>query len=116
MNIGSAPELNDSADTAVAQSLSTVVGRPLHRYDVLGPLVAGITESLRELQTESENIVNGFRDRCMLTGHTVTFQDGSDSCEGICRGISDQGELIVESDRGTKHVRSGEARLVRTKT
>ncbi len=116
LNINSAPELDGHLEQTESRSLSQVVGRPLHRYDVLGPLVIGITQSLNDLHGSANDVINSFRDRCLLSGRAITFQDGPARRDGICRGITDTGELIVESDRGTQHVHSGEARLVRTKS
>ena len=49
-----------------------------------------------------------FRERCFLTGKTVTIeQPGGQALAGRCRGIDDEGALLVQSLAGEHRVRSG---------
>jgi BirA family biotin operon repressor/biotin-[acetyl-CoA-carboxylase] ligase len=49
-----------------------------------------------------------YRQRCLLTGKTVTIeQAGKAKIVGVCRGIDEQGQLRVQTERGEEAVASG---------
>jgi BirA family biotin operon repressor/biotin-[acetyl-CoA-carboxylase] ligase len=49
-----------------------------------------------------------YRRRCFLTGRTLTVeQPGGRQVVGVCRGIDDEGLLVVWTERGEVHVASG---------
>lgn len=49
--------------------------------------------------------------RCTTIGSTVTWDPGG---HGRAVGIADDGALVVETDEGTRHLRSGEVRHMRS--
>jgi len=61
----------------------------------------------------ADDLLAEFRSRCLLTGQVVRFRDARRSCEGLCRGVADDGELMVETVDGTRRLASGEADLIR---
>jgi BirA family biotin operon repressor/biotin-[acetyl-CoA-carboxylase] ligase len=49
-----------------------------------------------------------YRERCFLTGKTVTIeQPGGQQVVGLCRGIDDEGVLRLHGLAGEQRVRSG---------
>ena len=113
VNINESPDLSDEPNANATRCLAETVGRQLDRYVLLGPIVTSILAAIAELDESADDIVGEFRTRCLLTGQPITFQDGSDRRHGMCQGITDEGELIVQTDRGVRRLHSGEARLVR---
>ena len=113
MNVSSEPGLENNAQGISSRSLAQVVGRQLHRYDVLAPLVASIVSTINESQHSPITIIEEFRTRCLLTGQPISFQHKNQQCRGTCQGISESGALLVMTATGIQTISSGEARLVR---
>ncbi len=126
MNVGEAPQLeagppqesdhrfDPSPEPQPAQALAAVLGRELERYDLLDDLIRHLLQSLEEGEKRADHMMESFRERCLLTGQRVRFRDRDRFCEGYCRGVSDSGSLLVETDTGLRDLHSGEANLVRT--
>ena len=126
MNVGQAPELESSLPTdsanefdpgpgaQPAQGLAVVLGRELQRYDLLDDLIRHLLQSLEEGESQADRLIESFRKRCLLTGQRVRFRDRDGLCEGYCRGVSETGSLVVETDTGLRELHSGEANLVRS--
>jgi BirA family biotin operon repressor/biotin-[acetyl-CoA-carboxylase] ligase len=117
MNVSRAPELKtaDSSSTRIVppRSIAEVAGRPIDRYGMLESSVSQILESIEGLRKSDEEILGEYRSRCVLTGRRVTFRDGDEVVEGDCVGVTNQGELAIDTAQGRQHLRSGEASLVR---
>lgn len=116
VNVGSRPELPNDPRSCEVRDLSSCVGRKLHRYDLLPTFIEQIVETIAQLQRSGDDL-NGllgeFRQRCFLKDRQVTFQRGTESGRGVCRGVGPRGELVIETDRGLEHLTSGEANLIR---
>ena len=113
LNVGSRPDLGDDPNSQSVRSLQESLQRTIHRYDLLVAVVTSIVETLTETVANPNVVVGEFRNRCYLTGHTITFQKGSATRQGKCVGINDEGELVVETNSGQSTLQSGEANLVR---
>lgn len=113
VNVGEAPDLGDDPAAKHVQSVAQAVGRHVERYDLLEPIVVNIQQAFRLLDEDADELIAEFRSKCLLTGQTVTFQERHNDNVGACRGVSDDGELIVETATGQRRLQSGEARLVR---
>ena len=63
----------------------------------------------RELLAGSfDDAATAFRQRCLLTGKTVTIvQPGGRTVVGRCQGINDSGALVVQNEGGVELVHSG---------
>ena len=113
INVGSRPELTDDPSGSAVRDLSSCVGRELHRYDLLPAIVEQIVGTLANLQDTVDDLLVGFRERCLLDQKRVTFLVGAEARQGLCRGIGANGELLIETDQGLKRLTSGEAQRVR---
>ncbi|TWU47293.1 Bifunctional ligase/repressor BirA [Rubripirellula tenax] len=114
LNVSSAPELPKDAGIVAATSVAASVGRPMDRYGLLEPLVAGVLETVDELRTgKASDIVGEFRSRCVLTGQLITFDDGGTRMGGRCVGIRHDGGLLVETAGVVRTIFSGEANRVK---
>lgn len=48
-----------------------------------------------------------YRDRCLLTGRTLTVESGGKTILGLCRGIDDTGALILLTETGSLRLIAG---------
>ncbi|MGI9473898.1 MAG: biotin--[acetyl-CoA-carboxylase] ligase [Rubripirellula sp.] len=115
VNVANEPDLSQDPSGLQARSLTQVVGRAIHRYELFSPLVKHMLNAMSDMVDQPESVVDEFRQRCSLTGQRIAFQVGAVEQEGDCQGISETGELVVETTAGVRAVQSGEARLVRVR-
>jgi BirA family biotin operon repressor/biotin-[acetyl-CoA-carboxylase] ligase len=113
VNVAVTPDLGDDPAAGQIRSVAQSVGRRVDRYELLAPIVANIQQRLEQLDKDPNEVVDEFRSKCLLTGHTVSFRDRQGDHEGTCSSINESGELIVETTSGRQILQSGEARLVR---
>ncbi|MGB7348019.1 MAG: biotin--[acetyl-CoA-carboxylase] ligase [Pirellulaceae bacterium] len=121
INVNTAPHASGStgmpsgSDGINAKSIASVVGRPNNRYELLSPLVQQVIEATQVVVDSPSEFISEFRRRCWLSGKQVTYQENGLPKSAICRGINDDGELLLETVAGTKTCHTGEVNLVRTK-
>ena len=116
INVGSSPDLRESSAAQPVTSLAAATGRPLSRYAFLDPVVRSVMESIADLAENADSILHDFRRRCLLTDQSIRLSIGAKELAGSCRGVTDEGELILESESGQHTIRSGEASLIRNDT
>lgn len=78
-------------------SLSDVTGRVFSCGDLLVGLIGKLSENLRLLADSPERLPPRWRQFCALSGRTVAVQQGERLVRGICRGIDDDGGILLES-------------------
>ncbi len=113
VNVTATPDLGDDPAASDVQSVARSVGRSVERYDLLQPIVVNILQAISSLAEDAGELVAEFRSKCLLTGKEVSFRDREGEYQGDCRGVTEDGELIVQTPAGLMHLQSGEARLVR---
>jgi BirA family biotin operon repressor/biotin-[acetyl-CoA-carboxylase] ligase len=113
INVGQSPDLGEDPAAGSVRSIAEVIGREVHRYELLAPVVGSILGAIADLDQCAGDLVEEFRERCVLTGQRVRFQQGETTSQGECKGVTVEGDLIVETDSGLRHLQSGEAILVR---
>ncbi len=111
VNVGSEPDLADD-QTNRARSLSTIVGRPLRRYDVLPEIVGQLVTAVEEAKSDPVVFVSEFRQRCLLSGQKIIASVDGNPATGVCQGIDDFGGLLIDTPMGTKVCSTGEATIV----
>jgi biotin-(acetyl-CoA carboxylase) ligase len=116
MNVGNTPDLGPDESADSVRSVAQVVGRQVNRYELLHGVVVNIMRAIAELDDFANDLLAEFRARCLLTAQQVRFHSGGRLCEGRCTGISEDGELLVETDSGPQRLHSGEANLVRMRS
>lgn len=109
LNVGSSPQLDESPTTSLVEA----TGRLISQGDVLSELIPGLIERLGELPHGTGDVLNAFRTRCVLTSRRVRCVVDGQPIEGICQGIADCGELLVQTPAGLRQCRSGEVTRVR---
>ncbi len=117
VNVNRAPEIVTANGPPVqaVRSIAQVTGRTIGRYELLAPLVVEIVSAIAELREDPAAILSEFRLRCALTGRQVTYRHGNAQHAGLCTGVSDDGQLQVETPNGLQRLESGEANLLRTR-
>lgn len=60
------------------------------------------------LAANHEALLAAYRQRCFLTGRTITIeQPGGSRSVGVCHGIDTQGQLLLQTEQGRTKVASG---------
>lgn len=102
--IGMGINVNNSWKSAPADlrdkgtSLCDIAGREFPFGDLLIGLLDRLSENLRQLADVPELLPPRWKSCCALTGKTVEIQQGERLIRGICRGIDDDGGLLIETD------------------
>ncbi len=113
INVGSAPDLSSISDAGPTRSISNVIGRPVHRYELIESVVTQIGSAIDLLDNDIDEVLAGYRRRCALSGQSIRFDDRNGTSIGKCLGIDDDGSLMVQCAEGLRRISSGEARLFR---
>jgi BirA family biotin operon repressor/biotin-[acetyl-CoA-carboxylase] ligase len=91
-----------------ARSLIDVDGRSRDLTAVLLALLDRIDERWRQLAAgRFAELASAFRQRCYLTGKTLTIVSGGRTLVGRCRGIDDTGQLLLQTETGTSQIVAG---------
>jgi BirA family biotin operon repressor/biotin-[acetyl-CoA-carboxylase] ligase len=90
-----------------AISMIDVAGRPLDRTEVLLALLERLDMWLRALAINGSEVFDRWRPYCVLTGKIVCLRVGAREVEGLCRGLDDNGRLLISTSQGTEAHRSG---------
>jgi BirA family biotin operon repressor/biotin-[acetyl-CoA-carboxylase] ligase len=88
-------------------TLPDLNGRTLSRQRLLADLVPRLIDILAAIDAEPAALANRVRPLCSLTGQFVRLYLGGDVHAGVCRGITADGELVLETERGCTTFRSG---------
>ena len=81
-----------------ATSLYDLTGRQLALSDVLVQVLQQLSVRLQPADLWNAHVRDGWRRRCLLTGRRVQVDVGVRQTVGICRGIDDEGALLVDVD------------------
>jgi BirA family biotin operon repressor/biotin-[acetyl-CoA-carboxylase] ligase len=93
------------ASSAIA--LCDVVKQELFLTEVLVRTLGRLEERLGWIGYQDAELWNKWRERCLLTGRTVGLEIGTRHIEGLCRGIDEQGALLVDTPTGTERCFAG---------
>ncbi|MCM2371843.1 biotin--[acetyl-CoA-carboxylase] ligase [Aporhodopirellula aestuarii] len=109
VNVGTSPTLDDSPATSIQES----TGRWVTRAEVLSELIPTLIQKIEMCESDSQELLDSFRRRCVLTGELIRCSIDGRAVEGRCEGINDEGELRVRTESGELICRSGEVSRVR---
>jgi len=104
-----ASSLRPTALSGIALSLLEFDGVERDLTNVLIAILDEFDRRWAELLASGfEAAAVAYRERCLLTGKTVTIQQREgESISGLCRGIDHYGGLLIRTPRGEKSVISG---------
>ena len=90
-----------------ARALCDVAGRPLVIGDILLGILKSLETDLLRLEARFDSLLSNWRRRCLLSGRSVTLNDGTRSVTGTCLGFDDDGSLLLQTVAGPRRYRSG---------
>jgi len=98
------------APAGIAHRVATVpdlTGRTLSRQRLLESILPRLTGLLATIDTDPPALVERYRPLCGLAGTFVRVYAGADVRAGICRGITADGGLVVDTPAGRVAILSG---------
>jgi BirA family biotin operon repressor/biotin-[acetyl-CoA-carboxylase] ligase len=92
---------------ARAISLADVLGGPCDMTAFLVTLLRRFHEALAHLAANDAVLFAGWSRRCLLSGRSVTIDIGGRLIRGRCRGVAEDGALLVDTATGIERVLGG---------
>lgn len=87
---------------ALATSLSESAGKPLPLTDVLIACLQQLASCTELLLSGSGELARGWQANSLLDGRTVRLALPTETLEGVCRGIAEDGALILDTPAGQR--------------
>jgi BirA family biotin operon repressor/biotin-[acetyl-CoA-carboxylase] ligase len=92
-------------------SIATSLQAP--RGDVLAAIIRGFSRHCRNIGSGFDELLEGVRQRCVLTGRRVSLIDSKGPRTGIVEGIAPGGELLLRTDAGVERlIQADEVRIL----
>lgn len=88
----------------IATSIHLETGNSAARSDVLGAIIRRFAIRHRQIGSSFDSLLDGVRERCVLTGHRITLKAAAGPLEGTAEGIAPGGELLVRTDSGIQPI------------
>ena len=82
----------------IATSVWRESGREIEREDLLEEVVKRMVHLVAGIEGEFSDLLDAWRQRCALTGKWVACLISEQSAQGLVRGVSEAGELLLEID------------------
>lgn len=105
MVIGLGVNVNNSLTTAPAEvrrsavAMCDVAGDPCDLTGLLASLLQHLESEFAAVSTGRDALSERWSEYCLLSGHRVQVSSPAGDVEGLCRGIDEQGALLLETDR-----------------
>lgn len=87
--------------STIATSMALAGGTCTSRAEVLEAIVRRFALRRNQIGADFPHLIRSVRQRCVLTGHHVSLNTASGPLRGIVSGISDSGELLLDTPTGT---------------
>ncbi len=88
-------------------TIPDITGRPMPRQALLAEFIPRLFTLLADMANDPAALASRYRPLCCLTGSTVTIHVGEPRHTGVCKGIADDGRLILDTHEGTMLFASG---------
>jgi BirA family biotin operon repressor/biotin-[acetyl-CoA-carboxylase] ligase len=88
-------------------TMPDVAGQSLSRQTLLAAFIPRLFSLLSRMAHDPAELPARYRPLCCLTETTVTIHVGDTRYTGICQGIADDGQLILDTSEGVMHFGSG---------
>lgn len=92
---------------SIATSLTDVVSKRFDLTEVLVSQLQQIEHRIASVVSNSADLSESWRARCMLEGRTLSIDLGPQRITGVCHGIDDEGALLIQSEGGVAQVFAG---------
>lgn len=98
----------------IATSIRIELGTPVDRAEVLADLLWRFDLRRRQIDGDFGELLDGVRERCVLTGHEVTMVTAGGTRQGRIEGLGPGGELLLRTPAGVERIiQADEVRLIR---
>lgn len=98
---------------AIATSLLLETSVQFPRGEVLAAIVRSFARHSRHIGSEFDDLLDGVRQRCVLTGHRVSLATSSGPRTGVVEGIAPGGELLLRTEEGVERlIQADEVRIL----
>lgn len=88
-------------------SMADLSGSTFNLTDVLLAVLERLGYWLSTLSNSQQTVLERWRTYCLLAGRRVCLSAGSRQIAGICRGIDDEGRLLLATETGIESCHSG---------
>lgn len=92
---------------AIATSLFDATGSHFDLADVLIHVLKQTAACLERLASADARLFEEWQSLCLLKGHPVRIESGSRQLVGICRGIDQEGALLLDTEAGVERAFGG---------
>lgn len=97
----------------IATSLRLEAGAPLPLPEVLAAVLRHFARRRYQIGQEFDELLDGIRQRCVLSGNQVSLSTSRGPRTGIMEGIGPGGELLVRGENGLERlIQADEVRLL----
>ena len=97
----------------IATSLRLETGIEHARAEVLAAILNSFARRSRQIGGEFGDLLNSIRQRCVLTGHQVSFCTSTGPRQGKVEGIAPGGELLLRTENGLESlIQADEVRIM----
>ena len=95
-----------------ASALCDVSGSPFPMADVLVGLLNKLRDRLDWIGVRDQELRERWRKRCLLTNRRIQVETDNRQLVGLCRGIDDEGALLLDTEEGKKQCFAGTITLL----
>jgi BirA family biotin operon repressor/biotin-[acetyl-CoA-carboxylase] ligase len=88
-------------------TIPDVTGHAMTRQKLLEAFIPRLFSLLADMAKEPAALIPRYRPLCCLTGRAVTIHVGDVRHAGICQGIADDGQLVLDTPQGPMQFASG---------
>jgi BirA family biotin operon repressor/biotin-[acetyl-CoA-carboxylase] ligase len=102
---------HEIASIATSLRLETSLQTP--RGEVLAEIIRGFARHCRNIGSGFDELLDGVRQRCVLTGRRVSLATSHGPRTGVVEGIAPGGELLLRTDAGVERlIQADEVRIL----
>jgi len=102
LNVNSTAFPKEIAEIATSVRLET--GMEHLRLEVLAAIIRSFARHSRQIGGDFDHLLDLIRQRCVLTGHCVSFGSTSGPRQGWVEGIAPGGELLLRTEAGLERL------------
>ncbi|MCA9229438.1 MAG: biotin--[acetyl-CoA-carboxylase] ligase [Planctomycetales bacterium] len=96
----------------LATAMCEVAGKRFSLVEVLVDVLDKLMERLNWIGSRDHELRDRWRRRCLLTDRRVQIDTVNGQSEGICRGIDDEGALVLQTENGPLRCLAGTVTLL----
>ncbi len=107
INVNNSFQNSPQSLAEIGISLKDAAGSEIDCLGVLTAVLEQLRRDLERLKLHDDELINSWRNQCLLTGRQVVLDNHDRRIEGTCLGIDDDGALRLQTSFGPQRVMSG---------